>query len=716
MSARMESGEDDFKVVPNQEVRANQISHSAEYRYQRLPNHDAKNLKSLAVRGDPETRCGKIVGAIWFQNVMGLIIVGNAAALGMETEMAWWPHWEKVEMAFLITFTVEILMKFCVDGFNFLHPMHEDFVWNIFDLFIVGLGWFDSLMSALFEGSGTGGFSTIFRLFRLMRILRIFRLLKFLKRLYMLAMGLIEAAKAIFWVTILMGFVLYVCALVLVKTVGRPPQSDLHLEFMTSHFGNIGESMISLFVLMSSPNLPVYQEEDGLLHQHPYLTMFLIAFITFGSFGMLAMLTGVINESMFENNELQKAEKRTLHEEMRMSLGERTADLFDNLPANDEGGVAVEEVKRIAQDLLVVLEATGAHFAEGDIMKLIDHMDVDASGTISIDEFMHATEKISEGGSPMATLEVHHLVGQCQRAIMIIDGRTVDILNDMQGIGRSMKRCNEREFAAESFQKTMAQHMAETKLCVSTLSDQISNAEKRLQYTVDQQVGEIGKSVQRLLDLKVDSSENRLQFAFGQQIEDIQNSVQKLLDGKDGTRDMGLGLVMERIENSVSSIHATQVNTKSVQDAGYRQVTEIQKSIDRLLEQDSKDRSCQAASAGLLEFIATSVQKILTTKDGRDAQTFQGMEDIRISMQRLFDQVQQSSEARIQELHRQVDAAQANLLGGVAELGGVVLDGVGELLSKRMVAMQESLIKELADLHGLALQNMKGVMRPNTWK
>ena len=40
--------------------------------------------------------------------------------------------------------------------------------------------------------------------------MRIFRIIKFLKQLYLLAFGLVEATKAIFWVSVLMSFILYV--------------------------------------------------------------------------------------------------------------------------------------------------------------------------------------------------------------------------------------------------------------------------------------------------------------------------------------------------------------------------------------------------------------------------------------------------------------------------------------------------------------------------
>merc|ERR1719498_687008 len=133
-----------------------------------------------------------------------------------------------------------------------------------------------------------------------------------------------------------MAFVLYVTSIVLVKTIGRPPQTDDHYDFLSYHFGSIIDSMITLFVLMSSPNLPVYQDEEGLLQEKPLLGVFLIGFITFGSFGIIAMLTGVISESMFEKNEMRKEEAHAEHEAMRNSLGDHCKALFETLPVDAE--------------------------------------------------------------------------------------------------------------------------------------------------------------------------------------------------------------------------------------------------------------------------------------------------------------------------------------------------------------------------------------------
>jgi len=164
----------------------------------------------------------RVIASTTFQNIMALIIVANGVVIGLETDYSRWDHWNDLENGFLVIFALEVLFKMCVERCRFFDPRHPDFTWNQFDLFIVGIGAFDAVSSYVVHTKGSGGFATIFRMVRLMRILRILRLLKFLRRLYLLAVGLVEACKAIIWVTVLMGAVLYVSSIVLVKTASTP--------------------------------------------------------------------------------------------------------------------------------------------------------------------------------------------------------------------------------------------------------------------------------------------------------------------------------------------------------------------------------------------------------------------------------------------------------------------------------------------------------------
>jgi len=354
-----------------------------------------------------------------FQAFGACLIISNALVIGMETDIEW-EHWHAIEHAFLLAFTIELGTRICVIGPLHFIWSHADVHWNLFDLFIVGIGIVDTANVMITGNAGSGSFATIFRMIRLLRILRMLRMLKFLKHLYVLAFGLVEACKAVFWVTILMLFVLYVCSIVLVKTIGRPPKSHPYHDFLNYRFGHIFDAMLTLFILMSSADLPDYENTDGLLQHNPPLTIFLCMFVVFGSFGIVALLTGVISESMFEKNEVRKEEVRAEHEEMRKVLGEQCESLFRELPGmagNESGEANIEAVKTLVPQMWELLDMCGAEMTHGDVLKIIEFMDCNGTGLIDCKEFREAVEKIAEGLSPLGIQEVASKIGTVEAKV-----------------------------------------------------------------------------------------------------------------------------------------------------------------------------------------------------------------------------------------------------------------------------------------------------------
>jgi voltage-gated sodium channel len=359
--------------------------------------------------------------SIGFQVVMACLIIGNSLVIGMETDIRDYKHWNEIENFFLVAFLIELLLKLGIYGPREMYrPTNLEFNWNCFDSFIVGLGVLDVVFT-LIAGKSSGSAATLFRIIRLLRILRIIRIVKFLKQLYLLAFGLAEAAQAVFWVTILMTFILYVCAIIMVKTVGRPNEDDPHHDFLEYHFGAVLPSMCTLFVLMSSPNLPIYQDESGLLASRPAFAMFLVIFIIFGSFGMIALLTGVISESMFEKNDMRKEEERLSHETMRNTMQVQCKRLFGSLTLDEEDSATTKDVKALVPEMALTFETAGVFFSQFDLEKIVDYMDVDESGTIDEEEFTRGMLVLAEGVRPISIQEVHHAVGVCRIKLELME-------------------------------------------------------------------------------------------------------------------------------------------------------------------------------------------------------------------------------------------------------------------------------------------------------
>jgi len=418
------------------------------------PNPEAEAKKKKRLHSRASTRDSRlenlpiwrqkgqeVLQGICFQTAMALLIVSNSLVIGLETDIKTFQHWDTIENWFLFAFFCELLLKTIFQGvIDLFDQENPDFNWNVFDSFIVTLGLVDFAVGLLTTAK-SGGVATLFRIIRLLRILRIIRIVKFLKQLYLLAFGLAEAAQAVFWVTILMTFILYVCSIIMVKTIGRPPDTDPNQEFLERHFGAVLPSMLSLFVLMSSPNLPVYQDQTGLLEDRPFLALFLVGFIVFGSFGMVALLTGVISESMFEKNDMRKEEERIEHEKLRLDVGMRCEELYERFEKNDEDEVLIEDIKdeTMVEDMAKTFEAVGVFVTAYDLRTMIDYLDVDGSGTINKDEFLRGMLVLAEGLRPITVQEVHYDVGVCKVKLERIEAEFLSMVKEWKVEAENLK-------------------------------------------------------------------------------------------------------------------------------------------------------------------------------------------------------------------------------------------------------------------------------------
>jgi len=361
--------------------------------------------------------------SLCFQSLMAFLIFANSVIIGFETDTPALPCWDYIENGFLLVFTLELVSRIAVSSVHEYFKYHDnpDIVWNLFDFFIVSLGVMDYIFTAFADkDAASNGFATLFRVVRLLRILRIFRIVRFLKQLYMLAYGFAEAATAVCWVTMLMTVVLYICSIIMVREYGQPADSDPHHDFFISHFGSIPLTMLTLFELMSAPDIV---EFHGAIAEYPCIIVFLVAFVIFGSFGMIALLTGVISESMFEKNQLRMDEERSEREHKRKVFAKCADDLFDSIDTTGSGSVTRNQLISCIQNIAELFEANEVNFVSHDLENMLDCIDLDASGTIEKSEFTHGVLQLCEDIRPMSIMEVHFIVSKIASKVVAVDAR-----------------------------------------------------------------------------------------------------------------------------------------------------------------------------------------------------------------------------------------------------------------------------------------------------
>jgi len=384
-----------------------------------------------------------------FQVLTVVCIVANAVVIGCETDMPGLKVWNYLEAGFLALFSLELACRLFVHGVRAYfcgktqkeqqvitsgltarrRPIADssnlDVVWNLFDFMIVGSGLGNLLMECVAStaGSQLDRDTTLFRVVRLLRILRVLRLLRvirFLKQLYLLAYGFIEGAMAVFWVAILASAVIYLCSIILVRSYGQTtPEQEDH-DFFSTHFYSVPGAMFTLFEIMSSPNLKSYRTVMG---NYPLLTMFIIVFVLFGSFGMNGLLTGVISESIIDKNQARIEEQRSERELKRRILEQCSAELFEDMDQAGDGNLRPEDLLEYKEEIGSLFHTAGVAFPHYDFEHMFKVMDYNDNGTIEKPEFVHGILELCEEVRPMSIMEIHSQVSRCHIKIERCDSK-----------------------------------------------------------------------------------------------------------------------------------------------------------------------------------------------------------------------------------------------------------------------------------------------------
>lgn len=277
---------------------------------------ESSSVVTSGARSASRVRLGEWIESTRIQRFIILVILLNAAVLGMETSPAlmdsFGPALISIDTACLAIFVVEIVLKLIAFGWRFFRDP-----WNVFDFLVVGV----ALVPA---GAGL-------EVLRALRVLRVLRLISQLPQLRKVVGALLAAVPGILSTGALLALIFYVSA-VMATTFFR--------ETMPEYFGNLGSSLFSLFQIatLSSWEAIVRPAMD----EHSWAWMFFIPFIILAAFTALNLIIAVIVDAM-----------NTLHDMPSAKIGEEPQGILEGTAAGEaeaESGA----------------EAAGVGTAEGD--------------------------------------------------------------------------------------------------------------------------------------------------------------------------------------------------------------------------------------------------------------------------------------------------------------------------------------------------------------
>jgi voltage-gated sodium channel len=232
---------------------------------------------------------GRVVDSRAFTTAVVAVILANAFVLGLQT----YPGLERdhggtldfLNALFLAFFVVEISLRiaayfprpwrFFLDG------------WNVFDFLAVGLAFVPGLQRN----------STILRLARLARIVRVVHLLPDVR---ILITAVIRSIPPLGSMAILTTLILFIYGMVGWQLFG---------DQLPQRWGTIGEAMLTLFVMLTLENFPIYMEEG--MQIHPWSWVFFVSFILVAAFVVINVFIGIVLNSLEEARERARRESIT---------------------------------------------------------------------------------------------------------------------------------------------------------------------------------------------------------------------------------------------------------------------------------------------------------------------------------------------------------------------------------------------------------------------
>ena len=227
--------------------------------------------------------CGRIVESSWFDPLMLAIIAVNAVTLGLETydsiDAAIGRELHLANGVILGLFVIELALRMAA----FADRPREFFRsgWNVFDFVVV--------VASFVPGVRQN--ATLLRLVRLARIVRAVRLLPDLRVLTVAVGRSIPGVASLAVVTLLLVYVYGMIGWVVFH------------EHDPANFANVGQAMVTMFVLLTLENLPSYIERGQELSD--WTLLFFVSYVLLASFLVFNLFIGIVINSMHEAREIE---------------------------------------------------------------------------------------------------------------------------------------------------------------------------------------------------------------------------------------------------------------------------------------------------------------------------------------------------------------------------------------------------------------------------
>lgn len=342
--------------------------------------------------GPPEGGFRAIVEHRIFNGFITFAIISYSVYVGVETDYkdsGGSDMWLAIEITYGSIFAIELILRVGAYGLSFFFGPNAG--WNIFDFILVTSAVLDTFVITLLlsDSSDALGLIAALRILRMLRLARIFRLIRFVKELWLLLAGVLDALRTLFWAMLLIVLFIYVCGILMTRTVGQPHAGkpcDEDFLGIDALFGTVPVSMFTLFAVLTTDQWADIARCT--MMYEPWTWIFYLVFLACTAYAMMNVIVAVVVEGTMEQASQQKGDIHKKQEAERQEAIHKIGEVFKKADEDGNGLLTRQEFMTAVHQAEVqeYLMSSGIDLRLAGT--LFDILDYDDSGCLDADEFV----------------------------------------------------------------------------------------------------------------------------------------------------------------------------------------------------------------------------------------------------------------------------------------------------------------------------------------
>lgn len=365
-----------------------------------------------------------------FNVFIGAVIISNAFMLGVELDMgnpnlimSMRAGWYTMEFLFCTIFVAEVTGRIYYHKYRYFSSLM-----NILDLTLVAVQVVETYVIAfLMKDDDAFGMRVfgVFRVLRMVKLIRLLRLFTIFKQLYQITRTLFESLTVLVWVALLIILVLYIVSVLLTSQVGK--NDVLYNPYFAvsdgwdheEYFGTVQRSMFSLIQILTLSgwsDIARHVKEN-----QPMMLWVFLVFIVVTTYGLISMIIGIIIEhTILQVSRDEHTQTSRFHAE-RAKIFDCLRIVFETADADQSNTVTMAEVVSAMRNPEIKTKLKQVGFPVSDPAQVFKLLDVDRTGSITVDVFVNGCKNLVGGAKSKDLFEIQYCVEALGKHLGLLD-------------------------------------------------------------------------------------------------------------------------------------------------------------------------------------------------------------------------------------------------------------------------------------------------------